>query len=362
MMELDEDDDIGLFEPPHHPNPDGNDIDMSSSSSSESSALSSSDSDMEGGFPLVRIPSPTLLHSESDGEEDYMAAMRDAEELLITVLQNRVLFPNKVHKESQLYLVLVKFKQDDPKRFRRNLRVSPETFDAIHDDIADHPIFHNQSPSAEQFDVCIQLAIALYRFGHDGNAASVESIAQWAGVSAGTVVNCTRRVIIALLSLHDNVIQYPSQEEKELAKEWVEAASVPGWRDGWCMVDGTLIPLAEKPGYHGETYYDRKSNYSLNVQVRTAFDPTYVYQPLTTLPLLQQLITLPNLRIVDYVIGHCGSAHDSTVFQESRTSIDHDELFADGEWMWADSAYASEDWCITPYKKTTVRTTAKQDI
>jgi hypothetical protein len=33
------------------------------------------------------------------------------------------------------------------------------------------------------------------------------------------------------------------------------------------MVDGTLIPLFEKPGHHGEVYFDRKSNYSLNVQV-----------------------------------------------------------------------------------------------
>lgn len=33
------------------------------------------------------------------------------------------------------------------------------------------------------------------------------------------------------------------------------------------MVDGTLIPLFEKPGHHGEAYFDRKSNYSLNVQV-----------------------------------------------------------------------------------------------
>ena len=117
----------------------------------------------------------------------------------------------------------------------------------------------------------IQLAIALYRFGHDGNAASVEAIAQWAGVSAGMVVKATRRVIIAVLSLHDSVIRWPSEEEKEEAREWVECTacegSCPQWRNGYCMVDGTPVPLFEKPGYHGEAYFDRKSNYSLNVQV-----------------------------------------------------------------------------------------------
>ncbi len=35
---------------------------------------------------------------------------------------------------------------------------------------------------------------------------------------------------------------------------------------GSAMVDGTLVPLFEKPGGHGEGYYDRKGNYSLNVQ------------------------------------------------------------------------------------------------
>ena len=87
----------------------------------------------------------------------------------------------------------------------------------------------------------------------------------------GTVVKATCQVIIAFLSLHDTVIHWPNEEEKEAAKEWVEAESCPSWRDGFCMVDGTLIPLFEKPGHHGEAYFDRKSNYSLNVQVSCFF-------------------------------------------------------------------------------------------
>lgn len=39
-------------------------------------------------------------------------------------------------------------------------------------------------------------------------------------------------------------------------------------QDGYCMVDGTPIVLFQKPGYHGKAYFDRKSNYSLNLQVR----------------------------------------------------------------------------------------------
>ncbi|KAF8824329.1 hypothetical protein HHX47_DHR8000194 [Lentinula edodes] len=87
-------------------------------------------------------------------------------------------------------------------------------------------------------------------------------------MSAGTVVNATQRVMVAFLALHDDVIHWPTARMKEEAKEWVEAATCAAWRNSWIFVDGTLIPLAEKPAYHGEAYFDRKSNYSLNVQVR----------------------------------------------------------------------------------------------
>ncbi|KAJ7616874.1 hypothetical protein B0H17DRAFT_965471 [Mycena rosella] len=187
-------------------------------------------------------------------------------ELLQVISDTRVLNPHKVAKASQLHLVLVDFKDNDPKRFRRNLRVSPETFDELVSRIESHPIFSNNSYHPQTLPY-IQLAIALYRFGHDGNAASVESIAQWAGVSAGLVVKCTQRVIIAFLSLHDSVIRWPTETEKDEAKAWVESVSCEEWAGGFCMVDGTLIPLFEKPGHHGEVYFDRKSNYSLNVQV-----------------------------------------------------------------------------------------------
>jgi hypothetical protein len=52
-----------------------------------------------------------------------------------------------------------------------------------------------------------------------------------------------------------------------VAKEWVEENSCPAWRDGWLMVDGTLVPLAWRPGFFGNVFFDHKCNYSMNVQV-----------------------------------------------------------------------------------------------
>jgi hypothetical protein len=215
----------------------------------------------------------------TDAEEDALFIRRlvALQERIDYLTRTRVLFPNRVHKLSQLHLVLVLYKEDDHKRFRQNLRVNPETFDALITRIKDDPIFVSDGPQ-DQMPLNEQLAIMLFHFGHHRNAASVESIAQWAGISARTVINATQRVMTAFLALHDAVIRWPSAREKEDAKEWVEAATCVAWRNGCVFVDGTLVPLADKPGYHGEAYFDRKSNYSLNVQVSFSSEssvPTY---------------------------------------------------------------------------------------
>jgi len=51
------------------------------------------------------------------------------------------------------------------------------------------------------------------------------------------------------------------------------------------------------------------------------------------------------------MIGYCGSAHDSTVFCDSQTYKCSSTLFDENEWIWADSAYVLDTWCIMPYKK-----------
>ena len=242
---------------------DSDNLDADSLPSSLSSLSFESLDDMASGY---EADSDDDLSTDAEEDVLFIRRLATLQDQINYLTSTRVLFPNRVHKLSQLYLVLVLYKEDDHKRFRQNLRVNPETFDELITRIEDDPIFVSDGPQ-NQMPLNEQLAIALFRFGHHGNAASVESIAQWAGTSAGMVVNATRRVITAFLTLHDTVIRWPSAREKEDAKEWVEAATCVAWRNGCVFVDGTLVPLAEKPGYHGEAYFDRKSNYSLNVQV-----------------------------------------------------------------------------------------------
>jgi hypothetical protein len=73
--------------------------------------------------------------------------------------------------------------------------------------------------------------------------------------------------MVALLSLHDTAIRYPTPEEKEKTKDYVEEQTCPEWRDGWMMGDGTKFPLFQRPGLHGDAWFDKNKDYSLDGQV-----------------------------------------------------------------------------------------------
>ncbi|KAG2335780.1 hypothetical protein BDR05DRAFT_978902 [Suillus weaverae] len=119
------------------------------------------------------------------------------------------------------------------------------------------------------------------------------------------------------VGMHDNFVGFPhpDSEDAELAWQYAESKTCPEWRNGILAVEGTTIDLYAKPAHFGETFYDRKSNYSLGCQAA---------------------VMPHNLIIVDYALGHPGS---------------HEALLPDDHWIWADSAYPLEKWCIVPFKK-----------
>jgi len=95
-----------------------------------------------------------------------------------------------------------------PAQFHQKLHINPLIFDDILDQISDHTIFQNRSNN-KQLPVAIQLAVFLFHARHYGNACTPEDVAQWAGISVGTVVNCTHRVMAVILDQHDEFIYTP---------------------------------------------------------------------------------------------------------------------------------------------------------
>ncbi|KIK20258.1 hypothetical protein PISMIDRAFT_106137 [Pisolithus microcarpus 441] len=65
-----------------------------------------------------------------------------------------------------------------------------------------------------------------------------------------------------------------------------------------------------------------------------------------------KLVVMPhNLQIVDYGLGHPGSVHDAYAFQATKVACESNTAIPEGHWMWADSAYPLEPWCISPFKR-----------
>ncbi|KIM76160.1 hypothetical protein PILCRDRAFT_78031, partial [Piloderma croceum F 1598] len=220
------------------------------------------------------------------------------------------------------------------------VRVTPQCFDMILATIHDDPIFHNNLQN-QQHPIAEQLAIALYCFGHFGNVASMLKVALWAGIGYRTVDCITKCVMVAVCrnEFHCTTLHWPNKAEKEAAKQWVEENSCLAWRNGWLMVDGTLVPLYPYSGFYGNTWYNRKSNYSMNVQ----------------------LVSMPNLLIVDYCVSLPGSQHDATAWTETCIPQEHEHLLKEGEWVWGDLAYLLQTWCQAPYKKYVSQFARKHD-
>jgi hypothetical protein len=243
----------------------------------DSDTETGTDMDMsDDAFPSSDLPSDDSMNIPSSDSEisnqlsnclftalvDAIGALEDE------VRKARVLRTHtRVSHAPQLHL-LDEWSLNDPRRFRRKLRVDPPVFDRLVELIENHPIF----ASDRQLPVEIQLAIFLNRAGHYGNAATSEDVAEWAGVSVGTVYNCTNRVMIAIAAHHDDALSWNLEDphclhEKNMAKKWVESKTCKEWKGGYLTGDGSCFPLFQKPGLHGESFYDRKCNYSLNCQV-----------------------------------------------------------------------------------------------
>ena len=83
--------------------------------------------------------------------------------------------------------------------------------------IQDHAVFMSDGDAASgsaQTPVEIQLAVTLYRMGRYGNGASVMDVANWAGVSEGSVLNYTKRCLKAIESLQQTFVR------KEYGYSW----------------------------------------------------------------------------------------------------------------------------------------------
>ena len=127
----------------------------------------------------------------------------------------------------------------------------------------DHPVFHNNS-RRRQAHPGWQLAVALNRFGHYGNRMNLDEVASDFGIGEGTVILYTNRVLTALMDLAPDWIKWPDEQRRD---EIVTVMSREGFPGCVGFIDGTTIPLSQKPSLHGAAYFDRKKRYFNLLQI-----------------------------------------------------------------------------------------------
>ena len=81
------------------------------------------------------------------------------------------------------------------------------------------------------------------------------------------MINATYRYLIAFLALHDKAIIMPPEEEKEQAKKYVEVVTCLEWQNGFLLADGMKFALFQKPGLHGEVWFNKNKYYFIDCQV-----------------------------------------------------------------------------------------------
>lgn len=106
-----------------------------------------------------------------------------------------------------------------------------------------------------QADPSIRIAVALCHLGSNGNGGSLARIQAMFDIGSGMVVAYTAHVVRALIDLAKQYIIWPD------AEQWREIGQVM-CKEGFpaCVgfIDGTTIPLSQKPTMDGKVYYDRK--------------------------------------------------------------------------------------------------------
>jgi len=121
------------------------------------------------------------------------------------------------------------------------MRMRRSTFDHVLSLLRGHAgIVLQISRGAAQLPLEKQLAIVLYRFDHYRNSSRVEAVGDLFGVSSGTVVKCTHRVIRGLRRIAPSVIRWPNAQQRAEQAKW--AGESFGFDKCLGVTDGTTFP------------------------------------------------------------------------------------------------------------------------
>lgn len=161
------------------------------------------------------------------------------------------------------------------------------------------------------------------------NRNSFREVSDRFGVSLSTAHHCLKRVLKFLISVKNQYICWPNQEQMvRNAEAFSKNNGIPG---AIGAIDGSHIEI-QKPKENQDSYINRKGYHSL---------------------LLQGVVD-HNKRFIDVFCGEPGSLHDARLLRRSALYARNMENpgFMSDFFLLGDSAYPNLDWIITPFSDT----------
>jgi hypothetical protein len=203
-------------------------------------------------------------------------------------------------------------------RFKKIMRMLPENFKALVNNLIDHPIFQSNN-AKQQAPVELQLAVFLRRLG---SKEDVFSVCSRYGIAEGTVLLFCKRIMKAIISLKKKYIKWPTEHAREFVHDGFK--SIGGIEDIIGAVDGTHFILQNAPQKDKYLYFTRKKRYALHCQ--GIVDHRGIF--------------------TSYDIGWPGSVHDAKVYRNSSFYSNRLSLIKDNDFLIGDSAYPLSPFLI----------------
>ncbi len=210
--------------------------------------------------------------------------------------------------------------------FLKNFRISRYSFHWLLQLFIDSPELASVG-TKERLPPALHLLLFLKKVGSEGVSANDSQLAQFFGIGKGTVPIMFRRMKSAILSLKEDVISWPTAEEKEIMK--LEIKAKYGFQKCIGIIDGTIIILSQRPDRYGDSYWCRKCCYSLNVQV----------------------ICDNKRKVLYYYGGWPGSVYDNRAWKNCRIFKSASTYFGEGEYLVGDCAYSKCNVMVQTFKK-----------
>jgi len=211
--------------------------------------------------------------------------------------------------------------------FLSNFRMDRSCVRQLNGLIEDDEVFQRMPGKVGKQASMLHVMVFLKFLGSYGNAAALQKIGHMLGISKGAVNDYIKRTCDAILKHREQVIKWPSIEERRNISGRIR--KVHGFVNCIGLIDGTLFPLAFAPTLNGEDYYTRKGDYAIKGLV----------------------ICDDAARITWIEVGWPGSVHDNRVWTNSEIYVNRAKYFDQKEYLLGDSAFSTSAVMVPAFKK-----------